>query len=100
MGNRQIKLSDSAFSDLGNIENYIAEDSPTVAQKFIQRIFERIEQLYDYPESGKVVDEFRNTKIRELVLKRYRIIYEIMSSNELIILRVIHGSRILDLDVD
>jgi len=100
MGNRQIKLSETAFLDLENIESYIAEYSPTVAQKFIQLIFERIEQLYDYPESGKVVDEFRNTKIRELILKKYRIIYEIISLDEIVILRVIHGSRLLDLDVD
>ena len=67
MGSCQIKLSNTAFSDLENIESYIAEDSPVIAQKFIRRIFERIEQLSDYPESGKVVDEFRNEKIRELV---------------------------------
>jgi len=35
---RQIKLSDPAFSDLENIEYYIAEDSPMIAKKFIQRI--------------------------------------------------------------
>ena len=79
MERRKITLSESAYADLANIENYITQDSPSVARNFINRIFEKMEQLYAHPESGSVVPEFNDKKIRELILKKYRIIYQIFN---------------------
>jgi addiction module RelE/StbE family toxin len=97
---RKISLSESAYADLANIEAYIAQDSPSVARNFVNRIFEKMEQLYVHPESGRIVPEFNNKKIRELLLKKYRIVYQIVSEEEITILRVVHGSRLLDLDIE
>jgi plasmid stabilization system protein ParE len=60
MEQRRIGLSESAYTDLAGIEAYIAQDSPAVARTFINRIFEKIEQLYVHPESGRVVPEFND----------------------------------------
>ena len=100
MEQRKISLSESAYADLASIETYIAQDSALIARNFINRIFEKMEQLHDHPESGRVVQELNNKKIRELLLKKYRIVYQIISEEEIVILRVIHGSRLLDLDIE
>ena len=100
MEQRKITLSESAYADLAGIENYITQDSPSIARNFINRIFEKMEQLYAHPESGRVVPEFNNKKIRELLLKKYRIVYQILNEEEIVILRIVHGSRLLDLDVN
>lgn len=72
-----IIITESADADLEDIENYIAQDSPAVARKFISRIFDKIDQLYEYPKSGKFVPEIKDSSIRELLINKYRIIYQI-----------------------
>jgi plasmid stabilization system protein ParE len=53
VGKVKIELTESAIADLEDIENYIALDSPAIARRFLSKIFDRIEQLKNYPESGK-----------------------------------------------
>ena len=98
MGKITILITETALADLEDIENYIAQDSPAIAVNFILRIFDKIEQLYEYPESGKPVPEFKNTAIRELLINKYRIIYR-LTENQVDVLRVIHGARLLDIGI-
>src|SRR5687768_13646945 len=98
MEQRKVSLSETAYTDLESIEAYISQDSPTIARNFISLIFDRIERLVKYAESGKVVREFNNDSIRELLLKKYRIIYQIISEEEVVVLRIVHSSRLLDLN--
>ena len=83
-----------------SIEAYIAQDLPTIARNFISLIFDRIERLANYAESGKVVREFNNQNIRELLLKKYRIVYQIINEEEVVVLRIAHSSMLLDLDIE
>ena len=92
----KITLTESAWHDLDSITEYIALDSVRFAQEFSNRIFDKIEQLRDFPESGKVVLEYNNNFIRELVLGKYRVIYRIYSAKTIVILRIIHGSKLLN----
>ncbi|HYG40028.1 MAG TPA: type II toxin-antitoxin system RelE/ParE family toxin [Cytophagales bacterium] len=69
MEQRKIEITETAYADLEDIESYISNDSPRIARKFIERIFARLEQLYEQPESGRMVPEFENKEIRELILK-------------------------------
>ena len=94
-----IIITESAYTDLEDIENYISQDSPTIARKFINKIFDRIEQLYSYPTSGKPVPEIKDPSIRELLLNKYRIIYQVVDEQNLNIIRIVHGSRLLDIEV-
>jgi len=84
---------------LEDIESFIALDSPAIARKFIGKIFDKLEQLKSYPESGKVVPEYHDPFIRELLLNKYRIIY-LFKNNLISILRVVHGSRLLNVNFD
>ena len=88
--------SERAISDLENIYDYIAADSPRYAQYTIQNIFQSTERLETFPDSGRHLPEFPNIPHRELILANYRIIYR-YDDNELAIkiITVIHGSRLL-----
>jgi toxin ParE1/3/4 len=93
-----IVITESAYIDLEDIENYISQDSPTIARKFISRIFDKIDQLYLYPQSGKPVPEITDISIRELLINKYRIIYKLERDSKVNILRIIHSSRLLDIE--
>ena len=73
----QIRLTDSAWEDLDSITDYIAQDSLRYAQEFGNDIFKRIEQLKEFPKSGRIVPEFRNEEMRELIMGKYRIVYRL-----------------------
>jgi len=94
-----IIITESAYNDLEDIENYISQDSPLMARRFISKIFDRIDQLYRYPASGKPVPEIKDNTIRELLLNKYRIIYKIVDEQHINIIRIIHGSRLLDIEI-
>jgi toxin ParE1/3/4 len=98
VGEVTIVITETAYSDLEDIENYIAQDSPTIARRFILRIFDKIDQLSAYPKSGKFVPEINDNSIRELLLNKYRIIYQ-LSENAIIVLRIVHGARLLDIEI-
>jgi toxin ParE1/3/4 len=93
-----IVIAETAYADLEDIENYIAQDSPIMARKFILHIFDRIDQLYAYPLSGKPVPEIIDQTIRELLLNKYRIIYRV-SENEINIIGIVHDARLLDIEI-
>ena len=94
-----IVITESAYNDLEDIENYISQDSPLMARRFINKIFERIDQLYNYPTSGKPVPEIKDRSIRELLLNKYRIIYKVVDEQHINIIRIVHGSRLLDIEI-
>lgn len=91
----EIVLAESAWNDLDSITDYIALDSIRYAKEFADRVFERIEQLYEYPESGRMVPEFQNELLRELILGKYRIVYRIYDPTQIVVLRIIHGAKLL-----
>lgn len=88
----RIEWSEPAMLDMAALRNYIAEDSPTRAKLFIQRLFEHVGHLESYPELGRKVPETDSPDIRELVFQGYRIIYR-LTSQRIDILTVLHGSR-------
>ncbi|MCY7408774.1 MAG: type II toxin-antitoxin system RelE/ParE family toxin [Chitinophagales bacterium] len=61
----------------------------------IQRIFERSQILKLSPAIGSKVPEMNHENIRQLNEGSYRIIYEVHSENEIEVLTVFHGSRLL-----
>jgi toxin ParE1/3/4 len=93
----QIIWTREALERLTEIEEYISKDSLTRAVKFIDYLIDRGESLGDHPQMGRIVPEIGNENIREIIAKKYRIIYRI--SNERIeILTVFEGHRLLKLN--
>ena len=81
----QVSLSPSARQDLQDIVRYISLDSPERAIAFGQFLVRNTKRLEEFPEMGRVVPEFRNSEIREIIVRSYRVIY-----------RVDHGERRVD----
>jgi toxin ParE1/3/4 len=93
----QIIWTLEALERLAEIEEYISKDSSTRAVKFIDYLIDRGESLCDHPQMGRVVPEIGNGNIREIIAKKYRIIYRI-SKERIEILTVFEGHRLLKLN--
>ena len=88
----KIIWTEYAVEDLRFIHEYISKDSKRYADRFIEKLFERVDQLESFPKSGRVVPEFNSDSIRELIEGNYRIVYKI-SSSQVAIIRVHHAAR-------
>ncbi|MEK7763007.1 MAG: type II toxin-antitoxin system RelE/ParE family toxin [Nitrospirota bacterium] len=88
----QVRWSLTAGSDLQDIEDFIARDSVLHAITFVDRVVESAETLLKTPRIGRIVPEFSRPDLREVLFREYRIVY-LVQDNEILILRVVHGSR-------
>jgi len=87
----QVRWTDSAINDLRAIRDHISTDSEKFADIVIDRIFDRVVQLENHPESGHVVQEYGRDDIREILLHSYRIIHQVLS-DQIRVLTVVHGA--------
>ena len=64
-----VKLTQTeiALEDLRLIHEYISKDSKIYADRFIEKLISRVDQLEYYPKCGRVVPEFNSEIIRELI---------------------------------
>ena len=83
-----------AIEDLRSIHEYISKDSKVYADRFIDKLINKVGQLEKFPKSGRIVPEFNSEIIRELIEGNYRIIYQI-NSDDIGILRIHHAARLL-----
>lgn len=88
--------TDTAVQHLSAIYTYIAQNSPGYAQRLIDRLTRRSEQIAKFPLSGRTVPEFETKQIREVIEGSYRIIYYI-KPDQIDILAVLHGSQQIQL---
>lgn len=88
-----IRWSNLAVLDLESIKNYIARDSEYYANGFVSRIFDAVEKLLLMPSLGRKVPEADDETIREIIYYNYRIIYQVESSESILILAIIHSAR-------
>ena len=80
--------------DLKDIAAFIAEDSSSAAERFVRSLFPAVERLADFPESGRMVPEFNDPSIREVIRKPCRIVYRMDSKKRIVeIARVWHSAR-------
>jgi len=87
-----VTWSHQAKVDLHHIFEFIADDSKHYARKVTQDIAEKTNILNELPRIGKIVPEVGDDKVRELPLYSYRILYEIMNQN-IVILALVHKRR-------
>lgn len=89
-----IHWSPQALHDLESIREYIARDSTLYADLVVRRIVAGVDRLASFPESGRVVPERGDPKIREVIVKPYRIVYR-RQPTEVEIVTVFRASRLL-----
>jgi toxin ParE1/3/4 len=64
-----------ALRDLESIRAYIAQDSQRYADLVVLRLFTVVERLRLFPESGRMVPERNDPRIREVLMDSYRVVY-------------------------
>ncbi len=72
----QIIWSPRAIHHLDDLCHYIDHDSPIYAIAFASRIVHIINTLPDNPHSGRIVPEYNNKNLREIIHQGYRIGHE------------------------
>lgn len=94
--------TEKASAHLRAIHDYIAEDSPVYATRFIKTLVKASRKLETFPEAGRVVPEFENTtlKLREVIYQGYRIIYKPMPNSDVVVITVVHGREDLFTNLD
>ena len=96
----KIQWSPLAVERISEISDYIAQDNPMAAERWVHSIFDRVEQVKDFSKSGRLVPEIRRKDIRELIIANYRIIYR-LEPKIISILTVRHSRQIHpDKDID
>ena len=76
---------------------YIAADDAAAARRWLEELFERVDALRSFPDSGRVVPELGREEIRELLVGSYRVIYR--HRGDLVEIAVIrHQARHFDED--
>jgi plasmid stabilization system protein ParE len=88
----EIRWTLTAEEDLRLLEDWISRDSPLNAINFTDRMVESVERLSGAPLIGRVVPEFDQEHLHELIFKGYRVVYSVDQSL-VTILRVLHGAR-------
>ena len=61
--------SDTSKNDLKEIYSFIAQDSRYYANSLINKINQSAKKLKYYPEIGRVVPEYQNVEIREIIFQ-------------------------------
>jgi toxin ParE1/3/4 len=93
----RISFSESALRDLDALRAWYTEQGvPDVGKRFVVEIIRRIETLADHPGIGRVVPEFGQEFLRELIQVPFRIVYR-RHPNQVRIVRVWRSERLLRL---
>lgn len=97
-----IVLTESAIADIeGVVAGYTEQGVPAVGRRLVAEILGRIEALIAHPELGRVVPEFNQPQVRELIHPPFRIVYRYATNRspiEIQIVRVWRSERLLKLE--
>ena len=88
----QISWTKKSLKDLRAINDYISLDPSFYAARFISKLISRVDQLIEFPESGRMVPEKNVNEIRELIEGNYRIFYR-LQKEKITILRIHNAAR-------
>ena len=87
-----VKWAYAARADLLEALGYIIEQSPTAGVTFLREIEAAAASLIHSPERGALVRELDFPDLRQMVVRRYRLIYRVEEGGVAVV-RLIHGSR-------
>jgi len=87
-----VHWTDLAVENLADIHEQVSRTSPGYATLVVDRLIRRSDQIGTFPNSGRIVPEFADPRIREVLEVPYRIVYRVMY-DQIDVLAVVHGSR-------
>lgn len=88
----EVVWTNPALDQLEEIAEYIAMDKPRAAADFLQRVFQTVERLEDFPNSGHVPQELPNSIYRELTVRPCRVFYR-QDNDAVLIVHIMREER-------
>jgi plasmid stabilization system protein ParE len=91
-----VRLAESALGDLEALRAWYTEQGVRdVGERLLGEIVASIEALADHPDMGRIVPEFEQPFLRELIRPPFRIVYR-RDPKSVRIVRVWRSERLLD----
>ena len=87
-----IRWTDRSIADMVAIGDYIAQDNPGAAERWIGTLSADVERAALFPHAGRVVPEFQRADVREVLRGRYRIVYQVLQE-DIAVLTIFEGHR-------
>jgi len=81
-----------ALERLQEIQAFISLNHPGRAEKFVESLINRGNSLGENPRRGRIVPEFSDPRIRELIIGNYRLVFRLANGRTEII-TVFEGHR-------
>ena len=92
-----IRFAESALRDLEAVRDWYTEQGgPEVGARWVAEVFQRVQTLADHPDMGRMVPEFEQPFLRELIHPPFRIVYR-RDPQRVRIVRVWRSERLLHL---
>jgi toxin ParE1/3/4 len=96
MARRVVSIAESAVRDLEEIRDwYAAQDASEVGERIVGEVLASVDQLAEFPESGRVVPEFDVPLLRELIRPPFRIVHR-LDAERVRIVRVWRSERLME----
>ena len=77
----EIIWTEPALLDLDEIAEYIAIENIIAAKNLVRSIFDKVDRLEQFPESGRTPPEIPHLNHREVVASPCRVFYKIADDN-------------------
>jgi toxin ParE1/3/4 len=88
----RLRWSERAREDLEAIADFIGQDDPLAARRWIARLQVRARQAAALPTTGRIVPEWNDPRVREVLVRTYRVIY-LGQRGAVHVLTVVEGHR-------
>lgn len=89
----RVNWTEPALEALADLHNHLRQEAPWYAARFVEQLVGAVDQLEQFPLSGRRVPEAENEAIRELIFHGYRIIYWVVNDDRLDVIGLLHGRR-------
>lgn len=97
MPRAEISFAESALRDLEEVRTwYVEQGVPEVGARLLEEVLQRSQALAEHPGMGRVVREFDQSFLRELIHPPFRIVYR-RDPQRVRIVRVWRSERLLHL---
>ena len=92
-----ISFAEFALRDLEEVRTwYVEQGVPEIGVRLVEEVLQRIQALAEHPDLGRVVPEFDQPFLRELIHPPFRIVYR-RDPQQLRVVRVWRSERLLHL---
>ena len=83
-----------ALADLDEIAEYIALDDRPAAARYVRKVFDTVDRLKQFPDSGRRPAELPDSRYREVVVPPCRVFYR-TEAGSVFVLYVMRSERLL-----